>query len=79
MWKRLLTIFWRKKPPAPPRLPVEEALSDELREEAVRHAKLLFGEGVWVRELEPGEIPSDIPEIEDTPLITPAQRNRAPE
>ncbi len=59
--------FWRKKLPrsAPD---VGAVLSDSLKAELALIAAQLKSEHVSVRELYEGEVPSDIPEIEEKPF-----------
>lgn len=68
MWSRLYRfIFHRRKQGLSPE-EVAARLEQNAREEALAHARLLFAQGVWVRDLLPGEVPSEVPEVEDQPL-----------
>lgn len=68
MWRRLYTFIFRRRKRGLSPEQVAARLAQEAREEALAHARMLFAQGVWVRDLLPGEMPSEIPEIEDHPI-----------
>lgn len=61
MWRKLVNFFRRKHRPV-------SSLSPELREEALMLARGLTKEGVSVRALFPGEVPSETPELGKEPM-----------